>query len=348
MEVGTSPAGLAALIGITPGLQYKDLVAAHYYEEKDAYKVTSVKATCEDPAYTLYKCKYADEIAGHDATMYKKVITAPAKGHKWSTWEVQYEVGAGDNEYGVWVRTCSVCKKTDNYISKLPPPELCKEHVPVIDEENSVPATCEAKGYNVYVCSVCGLELEDLNEEVAALGHKGTLVKAIKAATCTEAGTGEYYCSVCKTGYEDTIPALGHDWDEGKVTTEPTTEKAGVKTYTCKVCKATKTEEIKKLDKPAEYKLADVKFEGTVLSGKIVHTEGTLEAKKLSVRVTFFIAGNTYMTTSAVIYEDGTFEAEGAGSIEHVTLAAYATDKVVNPDGLKDVDFFGSKEFDVK
>lgn len=337
----------------------------HNFVYTNPYKVGHHNPTCTEKGYDDYKCTREAQhtivgiVAPAPGTIvgqhynYSRIDIEPL-GHQLTEWEMVVAPEEQKNVTGFWRRACTriltlddgktvPCGYVERWFHELPPPSACEEHVP--EEYYRDEPTCTETGMSYLMCAVCGIELDPV--EIPAAGHDWKQ-EVIVAATCAEKGVALKTCSVCGKVEKVELAKKEHTWDEGKVTTEPTTEKAGVKTYTCKVCKATKTEEIKKLDKPAEYKLENVKFEGTVLSGKIVHTEGTLEADKLSVRVTFFIAGNTYMTTSAVIYEDGTFEAEGAGNIEHVTLAAYATDKVVNPDGLKDVDFFGSKEFDVK
>ena len=74
--------------------------------------------------------------------------------------------------------------------------------------------------------------------------------------------------------------------------------------------------------------------------------EDTLEAPELGIRVTFFNE-NTYITVSAMLKADGSFVAKGAGAVEHVTVAAYATEDVVTADGLEDK-WFGSVSIDVK
>jgi hypothetical protein len=144
------------------------------------------------------------------------------------------------------------------------------------------------------------------------------------------------------------IDKEAHVWDEGKETVKPTTETEGEKTFTCTICGATKTEKVAKLTPAAAYTLENVKFSGNILSGSIKHKDGTKVAEKLSIRVTFFTAGNNYMTTTATIYADGTFEAEGAGDIEAITLVAYATDKVVNPADVANLTKLDAKEIVVK
>ena len=219
-------------------------------------------------------------------------------------------------------------------------------------------ATCTEAGSHVVRCANPGCKEYD-TQDIPALGHKLTLVEEVPA-TCKDTGTAAYYvCDVCELKFSDaegktkiTAPAVlaktdDHKWDDGVVTVEATVEKVGEKTFTCTVCGKTKTEEIAKKPAPAEYKLEDVKYTGNILSGKLTHTEGAL-AEKLSIRVTFFLAGNIYMTNTATIYADGTFEAEGAGEIEAITLVAYAAEKVVNPADVEGLTKLDAKEIIVK
>ena len=73
---------------------------------------------------------------------------------------------------------------------------------------------------------------------------------------------------------------------------------------------------------PAKYALKNVHYDGQNVTGSLKQTEGNAPAKDLAVRVTFFITGNYYMATSAEVEADGSFEVEGVGPIEFITLAA--------------------------
>ena len=300
-----------------------------------------------------------------------------AEGHHWTTKAKVAPTCVAD---GSEERICSVCGKNETIVlpatghdfeeEKLSDPtcskagkllKTCKtcgavvvEDIPVIKhtvvDMEGKEATCQTTGLKGGKwCEVCHTVFEE-QEVIPADPSKHVWDKdVIIAASCTTEGKEIWTCEVCGK-IEKVNPAkLAHVEDEGTVTKEATTTEEGEKTFKCVNCgEVLRTEKIDKLPVPAEYKLEDVTYEGTVVTGKIVHTEGTELADKLSIRVTFFISGNTYMTTSAVIYEDGTFEAEGAGVIEHVTLGAYATEKVVNPADLKDVTCFGTLEFDVE
>ena len=71
------------------------------------------------------------------------------------------------------------------------------------------------------------------------------------------------------------------------------------------------------------YDFSDVKYDGHAVMGKLTHTEGTGEAKTLSVRITFFITGNYYMATVGETAEDGSFTVEGVGPIEYISIRAF-------------------------
>ena len=75
---------------------------------------------------------------------------------------------------------------------------------------------------------------------------------------------------------------------------------------------------------PPKYSFnGDLHYDGTAVRGTLSHENGTGEAKKLRVRVTFFITGNYYMATTAEVEENGSFEVEGVGPIEYITMMAY-------------------------
>lgn len=347
-----------AMIDMLPDVVQK--IEAHEYLQKDAYKIGTIKPTCEGEGGVAYACAYEidtlHKVIGTDIKIVNNEVTGAkhgynlfdvkeALGHTWvgggDGWVLYKAPKAEDNEYGVWTRTCSVCSKTENRVSPYYP-DACETHT--YEEIYTFPATCTEDGETYYICSRCGDEKLDV---LPALDHDWDLTVKV-APTCKAAGEAVGICKRCgasQTGIE--LEKLEHKWDEGVITTEPTYEKEGVKTFTCTACGETKTETVAKKDKPAEYKLSDVKFEGGILSGKVTHTEGTLDSI-VNIRVTFFTANNTYISVAATLYEDGTFEAEGAGAVEHIAYGAYAAAKVVNYNDVKDVTCFGSDEFDVK
>lgn len=136
-------------------------------------------------------------------------------------------------------------------------------HTHTYTEGKTVGATCTAKGYTDYTCSVCGKEYR---EYTAALGHTyGEWV--VVEATCEKTGTKSRSCIRCgkttkttlkkvKCHYadatcdkpriciwckqdDDGLP-LYHAWDEGQwLTINPATGE-GTKKYTCSKCGGTR------------------------------------------------------------------------------------------------------------
>lgn len=76
-----------------------------------------------------------------------------------------------------------------------------------------------------------------------------------------------------------------------------------------------------------EYKINTVSYNGKAVTGVLTHTSGTAEANNLKVRVTFFITGNYYMATAGLVESDGSFEVEGVGPIEYISIIAIENNK---------------------
>lgn len=75
----------------------------------------------------------------------------------------------------------------------------------------TVAATCENYGYNIYTCS-CGKQDIPLDEQVEPYGHSYSAGSVI-AATCTEDGCTKYVCSRCGDVDERNVTrALGHSY----------------------------------------------------------------------------------------------------------------------------------------
>ena len=103
-------------------------------------------------------------------------------------------------------------------------------------------------------------------KEIEKHTHHLEKVEAVEPGCETE-GNKEYYrCTdeSCDKWFEDVtmtseitdkssviIKAKGHKWDNGEVTKEATYDEAGIRTYTCSVCGETKTESIKKKERPS-------------------------------------------------------------------------------------------------
>ena len=89
------------------------------------------------------------------------------------------------------------------------------------DEGVIYDATCEADGYTLYTCTICGHVLKD--DYVYATGHVADeSATVVVPPTCTNEGYTTYVCSVCGENYdfeEDVVPPLGHDYDENGICT---------------------------------------------------------------------------------------------------------------------------------
>ncbi|MCD7775026.1 MAG: leucine-rich repeat protein [Clostridiales bacterium] len=108
-------------------------------------------------------------------------------------------------------------------------------------------ATCTEDGYTTYTCTNCGKSY--ISDETPATGHSYTSVTT--AATCTEDGSIVYTCSACGDTYMETISASGHSYGEWVVTVEPDYEIEGERQRTCTVCGNAETETIAPLDDTA-------------------------------------------------------------------------------------------------
>ena len=81
------------------------------------------------------------------------------------------------------------------------------KHELVLDEVQSVDATCKAEGKKVEVCSVCGYVKETKIAQLADQWDKG---KITKEATCSVPGEKTFTCSLC--GDTKTEPIIiSHD-----------------------------------------------------------------------------------------------------------------------------------------
>jgi hypothetical protein len=316
----------------------------HVYVEDNAYydmdgaQRKVYPATCTTPAFTLQHCKYEGahpaSLVGFGLTGELPHYQGKALGHDWTEWQCIAAPGASGNEEGLWVRTCRRCTKIEQHASALPPSDLCKEHNAVVDEEKSVKATCTEAGTTYYKCSVCGIALEDLTVEVPATDHDWDVTVKVEP-TCAKEGKGNRICKNCgKAEIDVVLDKVAHTWDEGKITKEATKEADGEKTFTCTVCGETKTEAVKwEPAKDPKYTMT-ASYNGTAVTGKLVHDDSTVEAAAKFVRVTFYVEGNYYMATMAEVEADGTFSVDGVGPIVYITAVATGNSSV-NPEDVK-------------
>jgi DNA-directed RNA polymerase subunit RPC12/RpoP len=239
---------------IHPEVKVQEAVSAHVYRHTKDYEVEKVEPTCEEDGYIAYECIFADEVDGHDDTMYDYVVL-PALGHDWGEWRVRAEKDAQGNDYGYYIRTCKRCGKVEEKISRYAPEPCAEEdHEWELIEGATVAPTCTEAGVNTYKCAICGKEKY---EDVEALGHN--YVRTVWAdATCVKSGLAVNTCSVCGDTYNEEIPATGvHDYQLIE-TVNPTCTEEGKNIYKCTMCGELKEEAIEALGEDAhEFNLAE-------------------------------------------------------------------------------------------
>lgn len=174
----------------------------HVYEPVEA-----VVPTCTTAGYTIFACTICgDRYEGEPI---------PAKGHKWSkSWEY-----ADDQTHE---KFCSVCGDT-----------LHEPHTWTLDAAQSIPATEDYGGLNVYYCTVCN---EQRTENTPQLEHVHYYMPdQIVRPTCTQKGHTVFLCYTCGDSYiGNVVSALGHDWDEGTITKAPTCTATGMRRSVCR------------------------------------------------------------------------------------------------------------------
>lgn len=82
-----------------------------------------------------------------------------------------------------------------------------------------------------------------------------------------------------------------------------------------------------------QYSFSNVNYDGSAITGQLVHREGTGECEQLYVRVTVFLANGSYMTVVIPVDSDLSFEGGASGNFVYVGMVATGTMKCVNPGG---------------
>ena len=154
--------------------EYKMIPAAHTWDDG----VVKKEATCVDAGEAIFTCT----VCGKTETR-----ELPATGEH--TYEDDVVVEATCAEPEKIGRACTVCGEPDGEMTAIGEP---LNHDFVLDEDESVAATCTNNGKNCYVCSRCD---ETYEEEVAALGHK--YETSYEDATCEHNVLKIETCSVC-------------------------------------------------------------------------------------------------------------------------------------------------------
>lgn len=173
--------------------------AEHAYGEWKTVR----EATCTECGSRKREC----EICGH-----KDSETLQKLEHDWGEWT--------SNDNGTHKHVCGDCSHDES--------EHCAYTATVVDP------TCEADGYTLHECKVCGYSYKDVY--IDAKGHKYDEAhictvcgvpaetaehvygewKTVYEATCTEDGSRRRECEICGHKDIETLQKLGHDWGEWK------------------------------------------------------------------------------------------------------------------------------------
>lgn len=157
------------------------------------------------------------------------------------------------------------CTKPGSKVVRCSCGDSHQEEIPMIAHnfgnwEIRTPATVEAEGLQVRICSACKKEETKKIEKLKPVNnitnttnttkppeHKHNYIETvIKEATCTEKGIKEIKCSC---GYLDSeeIPIIAHKFGEWIIVKEASQAEEGLRERICSVCQEKETESIDKL-----------------------------------------------------------------------------------------------------
>ncbi|MBQ6999510.1 MAG: hypothetical protein IJN67_00515 [Oscillospiraceae bacterium] len=193
---------------------------------------------CETKASTTYTATVS--LNGQSLTFTHVAESGDYGDHSWSEWSE--ETAPTCTEAGLEMRKCTVCGEEETQEVKA-----TGNHTEILDTVNSVPAGCETKGKNVYICELCGTWIREEELPVAGHGEEVLDTENSVAVDCEKDGLNVYKCKVCgvKLG-EVIIPATGHSWVEDEnAYTAPSCTAAGSQGFICQNnANHTKTEPI--------------------------------------------------------------------------------------------------------
>ena len=184
-----------------------DLTPATDHKMTGEWVITEAPS-CDETGIATLACKNG---CGYELT---RVVGAT--GHTFGQAVIENKVDPDCVNQGSYdkVIRCTVCGHVHS-----------TEHVTVdalghsYEKGETVAPTCDAEGYTVYTCSVCG---DSYNGDKTPAKHSLVAVET-KAPTCTEYGYTVYGCEHCDhTEIGSYEAALGHDYSEATCT-EPAT-----------------------------------------------------------------------------------------------------------------------------
>lgn len=171
----------------------------------------TVKPTCTEKGYTVYKCLTCDVSYNSDYV--------DEHGHSYD----QEFIGETCAEGAYYLYTCSICNH--QYKSEYLTEGGHKYNKTV------VPANCTDRGYTIYDCSVCAYTFRD--DYTAALGHNYKVT--VLEPTCLEGGYSTFECKRCDDEYiSDYTPPNGHSYEESVVASNCTDR--GYHLHKCAAC----------------------------------------------------------------------------------------------------------------
>ncbi|MBP5236651.1 MAG: N-acetylmuramoyl-L-alanine amidase [Clostridia bacterium] len=192
----------------------------HFY-----YAVRAVSPTCTTDGYTVYRCRYEDNLTDKgypgivsQETEYK--VTVPAWGHDYIVTE---DTPLTHTQDGIQTKVCTRCSDTVTVIQKA------AGHRYVKGEER--PATCTEDGYRSFVCPICG---DTQGYKIPATGHRYVLTEDT-APTCSEDGIMTETCSLCGDTVTEIFAAESH-YTVFKSRTLPTCTLDGTEEHECVKC----------------------------------------------------------------------------------------------------------------
>lgn len=310
-----------------------------YHTYRADYVKNEDRVVCHSPLYAGGGCARCDITWAYGVEGIVEI--APQEDHNWSDWELVEDKDELGTDTSRWESYCQNDGCFELRVKALAdkPVDPCAEdaHEWGYKKDGLV---CGLNKDVEHTCTICGAT----KKADVTLDHDWN-IKVLVDATCAKAGTSIDTCKRCGLVKEGTIALKEHTWGEWKETKAATKEAKGEETRECSVCGAKETREVEYvITAEPKYAVTELAYNGSTVTGKLVHDEDTLPAANLNVRVTFFIEGNYYMATIGEVAADGTFSVDGVGPIEYISVVATGSSSV-KPEEVKAM---GSGEITVK